>query len=536
MGGFLDEHRGEGDYRIEVRGWRNLERIRDLYFVRPKSLRLVLQYLRDVGPITVARKILSRSRERYRNEKYISCGIGRVLEAPAGGKYPVGADVYFLASCHPACVERLALPESLLAPVDPGCGVELSNGAILYHPAADQLPEPGDRWWAEFAGWSPFAGIALDPARTAPALARAQALVTTEGWGGAQRLELDGERAVEERRVGKGEKSKGRRKRAVLFGYGNYAKTQLLPHVSPFLDIACIHEIDPTQIPLDGQASTGWDTAPVPRDGERYDAFFIAGYHHTHAELAIAALAQGAYAVVEKPLAVDHQQRTAILEAEGGSGRLFTCFHKRYLPFNALAVRDLGVQTGEPIAYHCIVYEVALPALHWYRWPNSKSRLISNGCHWIDHFLFLNGYPDVVRSDVTVAADGTINCSLETAHGAFFTMVLTDQGSPRIGVQDYVELRANGRTVRIANGSEYSAEGSDRILRRKRINKVQSYAEMYRQIGRAVMAGLPGDSRRSIEVSTRTILDLEAKLPRDAGTDLVGRLEGAAPAHGRGRP
>src|SRR5262249_57472786 len=76
-------------------------------------------------------------------------------------------------------------------------------------------------------------------------------------------------------------------------------------------------------------------------------------------------------------------------EAMGGyKGKVFCCFHKRYSAFNALARKDLQMQLGEPISYHCIVYEVPLPPMHWYRWPSSRSRLITNGCHWIDHFHF----------------------------------------------------------------------------------------------------------------------------------------------------
>jgi hypothetical protein len=183
------------------------------------------------------------------------------------------------------------------------------------------------------------------------------------------------------------------------------------------------------------------------------------------------------------------------------------------------------VGPGEAIHYHCIVYEVPLPRLHWYLWPNSRSRLTSNGCHWIDHFLFLNDYAAVRRSDLFVAGDGTISASLELENGAVFTMTLTEHGSERIGVQEHVELRAGGSTVRMVNGGLYEAEGPDRVLRRRRINKMESYFRMYRTIGRAVAEGRPGDSLRSIEVSTGAVLGLEELLRR--------ALEGAAPAPSR---
>src|SRR5690606_1756995 len=89
----------------------------------------------------------------------------------------------------------------------------------------------------------------------------------------------------------------------------------------------------------------------------------------------------------------------------------------------------------------------------------------------------------------------------------------------RIGVQDYIELRTDTTTIRMVNGSSYRAEGPDRVMRRAKVNKMRGYADMYRAIGRAIDRGAPGDSRRSIEVSTRTVLQLEEQLARIVPTD-----------------
>jgi hypothetical protein len=91
-------------------------------------------------------------------------------------------------------------------------------------------------------------------------------------------------------------------------------------------------------------------------------------------------------------------------------------------------------------------------------------------------------------------------------------MVMTYNGSERIGPQDYIELRCNGRTIRIINESEYLAESKQRILRRKRISRMRSYEQMYRDICLRISLGLQGDSIASVEGAVATGLHLQGLL------------------------
>jgi hypothetical protein len=75
--GFLDYHRGPAEYLLESAVWKNLERLQGLYFERPKSLWTIWNYLWDIGPRQTIRKVLSRSRERYRNLTWTRCSAIR---------------------------------------------------------------------------------------------------------------------------------------------------------------------------------------------------------------------------------------------------------------------------------------------------------------------------------------------------------------------------------------------------------------------------------------------------------------------------
>jgi predicted dehydrogenase len=299
---------------------------------------------------------------------------------------------------------------------------------------------------------------------------------------------------------------------ATLFGLGNYAKTILIPSLPKGISISRIHEIDPLQIT--GDKSYEWDTSPVLSSNDNNDIVFIAGYHHTHNELACSAITAGKFAVVEKPLVVNRHQLATLEKAfDVGNGSYFACFHKRYSLFNEDALSDLRAEAYQTaINYHCIVYEVPLPAKHWYRWKSSSSRIISNGCHWIDHFIYLNDFSKPIRIQCSEASNGTISVFMELENGACFTMTLTDVGSEKIGVQDHIELRCNDVTVKITNGSRYIAESKDRTLRKKKINKIASYRNMYASISRSILSNIPGDSWEHTKISSEAILSVNEML------------------------
>ncbi len=513
---FLDYYCGHLDYRIRIHAFANLEELTNIYFVRPRSARLLWNYLQEVGFVEVWRKVVSRMQEKYRNEKFVSFGIGEIVQVPSGGTHAIGEAVAFIAPGFPACIERIVLPEDFFIGLPIGVSESPRDDVIRYLSACDPPSLRGD-WWKKLRGWTAYSGYELHEWERSELAKCLGELVAKVDWSSARLLSTRPPTQVREKTEYKPTERRGashkRRKRGVLFGYGHYAKTNILPNIHRQIEVAKIHEVDPTQIPPISHGSPGWDTGPIPRDDSDYEVYLIAGYHHTHAPLAVAALAVDAYAVVEKPLAVDANQLTELLAALGTSnGGYFGCFHKRYSPLNDYAITDLRQSVEAPIDYHCIVYEVPLPDLHWYRWPNSKSRLISNGCHWIDHFLYLNGYDEVESMDLDQSPSGTLNCSVTLRNGAYFTMALTDKGSERIGLQEYVELRAGDVTARMINNSSYLAENSSRVLRRFRVNKMVTYKLMYKAIAERIARGEQGDTAQSIRVSTKLILDLEDRL------------------------
>lgn len=480
----------------------------DAYFKRPGSIRMVFNYIKDIGLKATLIKVTSRLNERRRNAKFLSIGIGFMDTLNERKLF------LFIAPLHPECVEIICVDKKLTKEIFTDFSFDFNKightstkGLIPHH--LSQLCEL--HGWSSYSGeklpdidWDPvdrhvFESIKADSIDKYTYRDNSRNIVTTSTLNEAPIKSVENKICFT----------------ATLLGYGNYAKTVIIPSLPSGINVTRIHEVDPLQISPEAYQRFTCDSSPFINNLDPNNIFFIAGFHHTHATLAIEALSRNSVAVVEKPLVTTKAQLDALLPAlQISQGRYFACFNKRYLGFNDLVRSDMGIGKADPINYHAIVYEVPLPARHWYRWPNSGSRVLSNGCHWLDHFLFLNSYCKVDHYDLFQCPDGTTNVTVVLENAACMTMTLTDIGSERLGVQDYVELRQNGTTIRIINNSSYEAENADRIVRKVNRNRMDCFRNMYQSIGEAIIQGRPGDTRASIEIGSQLILGLEEILTR----------------------
>lgn len=498
--GYLDYYRHKNFVRIQVQAWQVCLKIRDMFVEQPRDIRRVWNYLFKYGPRMVIRKIIVRYGERFRDNKVLALGVGMVIESDSG---LTGKKVLFIAPSHPPCVERVVLPQELILPIDDN----LFNKAVRKDGIIYAENEISDKRYDQLAGWCEYSGWKL------PSVAKELLEDAKQIWQGfdlsrAKILPLSPSSPVMERtqrNIPGSSKPSG-----IIFGFGNHSKTIIVPNVSWGINIAAVHEIDPTE--LGRVSSYKWevDSSPDPRTDRKYDVYFISGYHNSHASQAAHALNSGAWAVVEKPLVTTWQELGILMGAlNRDPHKFFAGFHMRYNKLWNYAKEDINPELGQPINYHAMVYEVPIPRRHWYNWPNAHSRIVSNGCHWVDHFLYLNNFNLPQRYDVWKAKNGDIHFSMELQNGAVFGLHLTDQGSKRVGVQDHIELRANGITVRVDNGSRYVSENRHKIIRKEKVNLLNSYKNMYRSICRKIIQGEKGDDVKTVKISSETMLKLE---------------------------
>jgi len=502
-----------GQVRLRVCAWMRLAPVQDAFFTQ-HGLRKLLNYLRAYGYLDTWRRIRSRLSEAGRNEKFVAFGVGIVMETD-GDPSAVASTVAFVAPIHPACVEEITLAQELVRPITRAAASPFPENSVLSGEmkATNCAVEAIMGWRDESGSAVPDKAVDSIVAECLSRLADAHQMRDVQAFP-LTKVGDEPADATDARRFG----LPSRRPRAVLFGLGHYARFALIPRVTPFVDLVCCHEVDPTQAGRVADQPWAVRTSPYPDINETFDVAFAAGFHHSHARIAIEALRRGKDAVVEKPLATTREDLGVLLAAaQNSSGRVFVAYQRRYSAFNRFLADDLRLTAGTPVSVAALVYEVPLPRHHWYRWPNSRGRIICNGCHWIDYFLFLNGFCPPKHAYARSSPSGGHVVQMTLENGAGFSMVITEEGSPLLNVRDVVRVAAGRRSALIVDQCRYEAEGPDRVLRRTRTRRANSIDRMYRTIARGLAEGANGDSLESLRVSGTAVLDIQDLVDESLG-------------------
>jgi predicted dehydrogenase len=507
--GYLDQALVDGLVRIQVVKVTRYPPLGEQFFRRQFDLRFVLAYVREIGLLNVIRKIQSRLAERVRNERCTVVGLGTVMESKDPEVIP-GSLVPFFAPDSGPPGERYVVPRELVG--DPWCQEIPDNPPGMWQVVrADAVKEDLDI--SGIAGWNSYSGAPWPLSKHEIEAAAGRSLKAS-GRSAACSYSHSPvtERTAAAREFG-----------LTIFGYGNYVKTVLIPQLGRSIPVRCVHEIDPLQIGRNRNERWSWDTSPSLRPDEHPDVVVVASFHHTHAGIAVEAMKQGARAIIiEKPVVTTSGDLELLCAAvEKYHIPVFTAFQRRYSPFNKYILGDLRVRPGDPVSCFAIAYEVPLPPQHWYRWPNSGSSIISNGCHWIDHFLYLNDFSPVREVTTAPMGEASVLVRMILVNEAVLSLSLTHEGSPRLGVREHCEFRANGVTATVTDAKNYMSESGQRVIRRARVHRFSAYRRMYRAMCDAIAAGAAGDSLQSLRQSGHSVLAAEAAL-----TDATNRLEG----------
>lgn len=177
--------------------------------------------------------------------------------------------------------------------------------------------------------------------------------------------------------------------------------------------------------------------------------------HDSHADLVIKALKAGKHVFVEKPLAINSAQLSAIskqLKANTQS-LLLVGFNRRFAPL-AQSLQSQVASLNSPLYAHYRVNAGYLPPDHWTQDPAvGGGRIIGEACHFVDFITFLVGAPPV-----SVIAHALPDGGRYREDNVSMTFTFPD-GS--IGVVDYL---ANGDKSLPKERVEVFCEGTVAVL------------------------------------------------------------------------
>jgi len=234
-----------------------------------------------------------------------------------------------------------------------------------------------------------------------------------------------------------------------VLGAGLYANATLLPAIKNLSDIEIVGIASSGGLHAQHSGKKFGFAYATSSDDEiindaNINTVAILTRHDTHADLVIQALKAGKNVFVEKPLAINSAQLSAISkQLKAGQSLLTVGFNRRFAPLagqlfdfiSPLAFRrGDGGEVREPMHVHYRVNAGYIPLNHWTQDPAlGGGRIIGEGCHFIDFITFL-----VSAAPVSVTAHALPDDGKYREDNVSMTFTFPD-GS--IGVVDYL---ANG--------------------------------------------------------------------------------------------
>lgn len=136
-------------------------------------------------------------------------------------------------------------------------------------------------------------------------------------------------------------------------------------------------------------------------ENESIDAVHVTTPHHLHASMAIAALRRDIYVCLEKPMCINREEISLLIEAENQSKASVTvCFQTRYNKANIIA-KKIAEEDGIISAYFSLFWQRTNEYYTKSGWRGFYATegggvMINQAIHSIDHLIELLGKPVAV--------------------------------------------------------------------------------------------------------------------------------------------
>ena len=245
--------------------------------------------------------------------------------------------------------------------------------------------------------------------------------------------------------------------RVGMIGAGGYAQGMLLPHYKErgveFRAITTATGVTARDIAEKYGFNYCASSADEILDDEEVNLIVIATRHDLHAELARRALVKGKHVFVEKPLALNEEELTGVLEAAANaSGRLMVGFNRRFSPLARVA-KDFFAGRQAPLSISYRVNAGRIPKSHWSQDPREGGgRIIGEVCHFVDLMQFLTGsvttrvYAESIASrNEEMVDEDNVFITLKFADGSNGSIAYLAEGDKALA-KERVEIFCEGKS------------------------------------------------------------------------------------------
>jgi predicted dehydrogenase/threonine dehydrogenase-like Zn-dependent dehydrogenase len=262
--------------------------------------------------------------------------------------------------------------------------------------------------------------------------------------------------------------------RLTVVGAGGFARGMHLPNLKALADAyhlrGIVSRTGANAASTASQFGADWSATDFRQalEDEATDAVLIATRHDLHARMALEALEAGKHVLLEKPLALTHDEVERFRAFYAGGGQkpvLLTGFNRRFSPA-AVRARELVAGRSNPLVASYRMNAGHIPLDHWVHGPEGGGRNLGEACHIYDLFGFLTGARAVRVSAQALAPatahygrDDNFVATVGYDDGSVCTLVYTALG-PKELPKERMELFADGRALVLDDYVELAVVGA----------------------------------------------------------------------------
>jgi predicted dehydrogenase/NADPH:quinone reductase-like Zn-dependent oxidoreductase len=286
-----------------------------------------------------------------------------------------------------------------------------------------------------------------------------------------------------------------------VIGAGLFAKTILMPSLARSgATVACVADLNGAAAAhlakKFGALSTATDHKHILQDPQ-VTGVIIATGHSSHARLVCESLQAGKHVFVEKPLAMNREELTQVLDAARGAPdkMLMVGFNRRFSPY-ATKMKQLLSGRSDPLCMTMTVNAGFIPPEHWVHDPvRGGGRIIGEACHFIDLMVFLADSPVKTVSAIMVGGrvpvkEDKMSILLGFQDGSVGAVNYFANGSKSYP-KELLEVFSDGRVLRLNNFRRLEGYGFKGFRKFKTFRMDKGHNAEFAAFARTLVTGGP---------------------------------------------